>query len=244
MVLAAGLGTRLRLLTNDRPKALVEIGGQSLLQITLSRLRGFGIQDVIINTHHFADKVQDYLTQHKNFGMNLAISQEEELLDTGGGLKKAGYFFLDENGNTPFLLHNVDIVTTIDIPAMVEFHRQQGALATLAVQNRSSSRHLLFDQAGKLCGRRVEPEGQTELAVAGEPLQPLAFCGVHVISPRLLTLLDEDGAFSIIASYLRLAARGEKIMAFPADQYYWHDVGKPESIAKATEDLRQGKFHL
>ncbi len=148
MVLAAGLGTRLRPLTNDRPKALVEIGGRTLLEITLARLRGFGITEVIINVHHFADLVLQYLKTNNNFGMRIAVSREDVLLDTGGGLKKAAYFFLDGSGHAddPFILHNVDVISTIDLQRMVQFHTEHHALATLAVQDRKTSRYLLFDE--------------------------------------------------------------------------------------------------
>src|SRR5579863_10357337 len=159
MILAAGLGTRLRPLTENRPKALVEVGGRTLLEITLARLRSFGISDVIVNTHHFAEMVREYLASNKNFGMNIVISHEEILLDTGGGLKKAGYFFLELSGNSeePFLLHNVDVISTIDLGRMVQFHTEHRALATLAVQERKTSRYLLF-QHSELCGRRFGPE--------------------------------------------------------------------------------------
>src|SRR5271163_2112950 len=132
MILAAGLGTRLRPLTEDRPKALVEVGGRTLLEITLSRLREFGVREVIVNVHHFADMVVDYLKVNENFGMRIEISREELLLDTGGGLKKAAWFFLEDSG--PFILHNVDVLSTIDLGRMVEFHLEHRALATLAVQ--------------------------------------------------------------------------------------------------------------
>ena len=136
MILAAGLGTRLRPLTNDRPKALVEVAGRTLLEITLSRLRTFGVRDVIINVHHFADMVIDYLKANNNFGMRIEISREEILLDTGGGLKKAAQFFLENSGrgDEPFILHNVDVISTIDLARMLQFHREHPALATLAVQ--------------------------------------------------------------------------------------------------------------
>ncbi len=192
MVLAAGLGTRLRPLTDDRPKALVEINGRTLLEITLARLRDFGVTDVIVNLHHFADMVVDYLAAKQNFGMRIEISREDDLLlDTGGGVKKAAWFFLQDASDEPFLLHNVDVVSDIDLAQMVQFHRSQQALATLAVQERRSSRQLLFDDQGLLCGRRFEKEGRTELARAAEPLRPLAFCGIHVISPRMLR--EDDG---------------------------------------------------
>jgi len=238
MVLAAGMGTRLRPLTNDRPKALVEVAGRTLLDLTLTRLRSFGIRDVILNVHHFADMVVDYLRANQNFGMQIAVSREDVLLDTGGGLKKAAWFFLEGGSKEPFLLHNVDVLSTIDLERMVAFHKEQQALATLAVQDRDTSRYLLFDEKGQLCGRRAGREGKPETVRAGQGLQAFAFSGIHVISPRLLELLTEEGAFSIIASYLRLAANTEKISAFPADEYYWRDMGKLENIAQAAEDLK------
>ena len=138
MILAAGLGTRLRPLTDDRPKALVEVGGRTLLEITLARLRAFGVSEVIINVHHFADMVVDYLKAKNNFGMRIEISREEVLLDTGGGLKKAAYFFLEDSSgkDEPFILHNVDVISTIDLGRMAQFHAEHHALATLAVQDR------------------------------------------------------------------------------------------------------------
>jgi NDP-sugar pyrophosphorylase family protein len=219
MVLAAGLGTRLRPLTDSRPKALVEVGGRTLLEIALERLRGFGIQEVIVNVHHFADMMIDYLNSNRNFGMRIEISREEILLDTGGGLKKAGWFF---KGDTePFILHNVDVISSIDLNRMARYHRDNGALATLAVHDRPTSRPLVFDGALRLQGRGPG----------------LAFSGIHVISPRLLEMLTEDGVFSIIDSYLRLAAQGEKISGFRADEYYWRDLGKPGDLKQAAQDL-------
>src|SRR6267142_2379819 len=191
MILAAGLGTRLRPLTDNRPKALVELSGRTLLEITLSRLRTFGITEVIINVHHFADLVTDYLKSNNNFGMRIEVSREEVLLDTGGGLKKAAWFFLEDSARLeePFLLHND---------------------------------HL------QLCGRRAgpgltsgptpsqRPDQKPEIVRPSVRLQPLGFSGIHVISPRLLPMLTEEGVFSIIPSYLRLAAQGENILAFRA----------------------------
>ena len=240
MVLAAGLGTRLRPLTDDRPKALVEIGGRTLLEITLTRLRSFGVSEVIVNVHHFAEMVIDHLANKQNFGMRIETSREEELLDTGGGLKKAGWFFLEDRPNEPFLLHNVDVLSNIDLAHMVRIHDEHQALATLAVQERRSSRYLLFDEQGKLCGRHFEPERRTEAVREAEEMDTLAFCGIHVISPRLLDMMAETGAFSIIQAYLHLAACGEKIMAFRADGSYWRDLGTLESLKKAEEDFKRG----
>jgi NDP-sugar pyrophosphorylase family protein len=269
MILAAGLGTRLRPLTDTRPKALVELSGRTLLEITLIRLRTFGVTEVIINVHHFADMVTDYLKSNKNFGLRIEISREEVLLDTGGGLKKAAWFFLEDSArpnssqiDEPFLLHNVDVISNIDLNRMFQFHTENQALATLAVQSRQSSRPLLFDNQNQLRGRRIDGKDTlipipSNTAISSEPrplplrapfarrnlssihLQPLAFSGIHIISPQLLPMLTEEGIFSIIPSYLRLSAQGQKILAFRADQYYWRDLGRPADLAQAAHDLQQ-----
>ena len=240
MILAAGLGTRLRPLTDDRPKALVEVAGRTLLETTLRRLASYGIREVIVNVHHFADMVVDYLKKNNSFGMRIEISREEVLLDTGGGLKKAAWFFLEEgHADEPFLLYNVDVLSTIDFRRMAEFHKQHRALATLAVQDRKTSRYLLFDEQNQLCGRRAGRDQEPEIVRLSKQTQALAFSGVHVISPRLLPMMAEDGVFSIINSYLRLAGQGEKILAFRADEFYWRDLGRPENVAQATEDVKQ-----
>ncbi|HXC48278.1 MAG TPA: nucleotidyltransferase family protein [Candidatus Sulfotelmatobacter sp.] len=239
MVLAAGLGTRLRPLTNDRPKALVEIGGRTLLELALTRLASFGVREVIINVHHFADLVIQYLKSNNNFGLQLEISREELLLDTGGGLKKASWFFLRDSSrlNEPFILHNVDVVSTIDFHRLLKFHSESRALATLAVQERESSRYLLFDEQGELCGRRIGRDQEPELVRSSPNLQALAFSGIHMISPRLLTNITEEGVFSIIATYLRLAGQGEKVLAFRANEYYWRDLGKLDDLRQAEQEL-------
>jgi NDP-sugar pyrophosphorylase family protein len=285
MILAAGLGTRLRPLTDDRPKALVELSGRTLLEITLSRLRSLGVTEVIVNVHHFADMVVEYLKSNNNFGMHIEISGEDVLLDTGGGLKKAAWFFLENSArrhsksghsnqmDKPFLLHNVDVISNIDLRRMLQFHKENRALATLAVQARETSRPLLFDEHLQLRGRIIGPDSKPELvrrnladtlqrgaasavpkndknpgalapaAESSQPFQALAFSGIHVISPRLLPLLTEEGVFSIIPSYLRLSAQGEKILAFRADQYYWRDLGRPADLAQAALDLQQRVLH-
>jgi len=240
MVLAAGLGTRLRPLTADRPKALVELNRRTLLEITLSRLRTFGVSEVIINVHHFADMIAEYLQANHNFGMRIEISREDVLLDTGGGLKKAAHFFLEDSSRPeePFIVHNVDVLSTIDLLRIAEFHTENQALATLAVQDRKTSRYLLFDGQHQLCGRQIG-SNPPELVRGCQQVQALGFSGIQVVSPRLLKMMIEDGAFSIVTAYLRLAAQGEKILAFRADQYYWRDLGNPESVAQAAEDLNQ-----
>ncbi len=273
MILAAGLGTRLRPLTDTRPKALVEVAGRTLLEITLSRLRGVGIHEVIINVHHFADMVIDYLKANNHFGMRIEVSQEDVLLDTGGGLKKAAWFFLEDASrgdsshgtprrkDEPFLLHNVDVISTIDFRRMLQFHSENRALATLAVQSRETSRYLLFNDHLQLCGRHLgsstgrrglQPPHNTPQAKGASapempktqdqrPLVPLAFSGIHVISPRFLPMMTEEGIFSIIDSYLRLASQGQNILAFRADEYYWRDLGRPADLSQAALDLRTVK---
>ena len=240
MILAAGLGARLRPLTDDRPKALAAVAGRTLLEITLTRLRSFGIREVIINVHHFADMILDYLNENNYFGMRIEISREDVLLDTGGGLKKAAWFFLEgsQPSGGPCLLHNVDVISTIDLGRMVQFHTENGALATLAVQKRETSRCLLFDEGLQLCGR-AGGEQKTELVRSIARMEALAFSGIHVVSPRLFAMMREEGVFSIITSYLRLAAQEERIMAFRADQYYWRDVGRPADLVQAAQDLEQ-----
>lgn len=239
MILAAGLGTRLRPLTDSRPKALVEINGRSLLEIALARLREFGISDVIVNVHHFADMIVDYLKLNVNFGMRIEISREDdELLDTGGGLKKTAQFFLEDGSSEPFIVHNVDVLSSIDLPRMVQQHRERNALATLAVQDRKTSRYLLFDDELQLCGRQSK-DGKAEMARAASGCHRMAFCGVHVISPRIFPLITEQGAFPIVPVYLRLAGGGERIQEFRADEYYWRDLGTAESIRQVSADLEQ-----
>jgi NDP-sugar pyrophosphorylase family protein len=242
MVLAAGLGTRLRPLTDNRPKALVEVGGRTLLEIALARLSSFGIREVIVNVHHFADMIVDYLKTNKNFGMRIEISREDDvLLDTGGGLKKASHFFLQKSQSPeePFILHNVDVISTIDLHRMAEFHSENRALATLAVQERPTSRYLLFDEQLQLCGRKSGKDGQAELVRSSSHPKALAFSGIHVISPRLFSLMTEEGVFSIIAPYLRLAAQGEKIIAFRSDEYQWRDLGRLDDVTQADQEAKQ-----
>ncbi len=243
MILAAGLGTRLRPLTNDRPKALVEVSGRTLLEITITRLRASGVREAIVNVHHFADMVVDYLQAHHNFGMRIEVSRENVLLDTGGGLKKAAWFFLEGPAEkAPFILHNVDVISTIDLGRMMQLHSDNQALATLAVQDRDTSRYLLFDERSRLCGRRAGDNKKPEIVRPAQETDAWAFSGIHIISPRIFSLMTEEGVFSIINSYMRLAAQGENILAFRADEYYWRDLGRPENVVQAVRDLKNQVF--
>jgi NDP-sugar pyrophosphorylase family protein len=218
----------------------VGVAGRTLLEITIARLREFGVREVIVNAHHFAGMIAEYLREKNNFGMRIEISEEGSLLDTGGGLKKAAWFFREESAaEAPFILHNVDVISTIDLRRMIDFHAQNRTLATLAVQQRQSSRYLLFDEQMQLCGRRLVKEQKTELARQAPRMQDLAFSGIHVISPRLLDMMSEEGAFSIIQCYLRLAGEGERILGYRADGDYWRDLGRPESVARVGEELKE-----
>ena len=178
----------------------------------------------------------EYLEANDNFGMHIEISREETLLDTGGGLKKAAYFFL-ENPEEPFLVHNVDVISTIDLERMVQFHQDRAALATLAVQHRETSRPLLFDEQLELCGRVFGDDSRREVVRPSQQTEALAFSGVHVLSPRIFGKMTEQGTFSIITAYLRLAAEQERIVGFVNDEAYWRDLGRPENVKQATEDF-------
>jgi len=243
MILAAGLGTRLRPLTSDKPKALVSVAGRAMLEIALARLCAAGVTEVIVNAHHFADQIEAFLKGREEHGVRVEISREAELLSTGGGLKHAAWFFLEDgpDGDAPFIVHNVDVISDIDLPRMVRAHTAANALATLAVAARESSRQLIFDETGNLCGRRAGRDAEAKLVRRARQTQELAFSGIHVISPRIFELMHEGGAFSIIDMYLRLAAQGEAIEAFRADEYHWRDLGRPESIAAAERDIASGR---
>jgi NDP-sugar pyrophosphorylase family protein len=190
--------------------------------------------------------IADYLNARDNFGMRIEVSREELLLDTGGGLKNAAPFFLDSGGNLhePFILHNVDVISSIDLGRMISFQTEQNALVTMAVQDRETSRYLLFDKQNQLCGRQAGRDGNGELVRPAEQVQALAFSGIHVISPRIFAKMKEEGAFSIIDAYIRLAAQEERIVAFRADECYWRDLGRPESIMQAAQDLGSGRYSV
>lgn len=231
LIFAAGLGTRLRPLTNDKPKALVEINGKTLLQITIEKLQHFGFNDILINIHHFADLMVETIEKNSGFGANITISDERnELLETGGGLKKAAGFFDD---NQPFLVHNVDVIHNLDLKHLYDYHLQNNALATLAVRKRSTSRYLLFDNQHQLRGWQNIKTGEVKIARQTEgQLWSLGFSGIHIIDPKIFSLLTESGKFSIINPYLRLA-KTELIQGFNHSDSTWIDVGKHESLAEA-----------
>lgn len=231
MLFAAGLGTRLRPLTNDKPKALVELNGKTLLERAILYLKSFGIDKLVINIHHFGDKVLDFLAANNNFGCTIYISDERgELLETGGGLQKAAPLL----GQQPFVVYNTDVITNLDIKAMYQAHLKEDALVTLAVRERETSRYLLFTGSGQLCGWRNKQTGELKLSKATKSIpKEYAFSGIHVISPKLFDLMEQKGKFSITTTYLRLAET-ERILAYPHQTDYWFDLGKPERLEEAS----------
>lgn len=218
MVFAAGLGTRLRPLTDTIPKALVEVNGEPLLGLVLRRLAAAGVSDAVVNTHHFHGKVEAYL-RSADLGLVTRVSREEAFpLETGGGLKKAAAFF----GDGPFLAYNADVYSEMDLGALRGAHLASGALATLAVRDRASKRKLLFDGGMNLRGREGE--------AAGAGLRPLAFSGIQMLSPEIFGLMTEEGVFSLTSVYLRLAAAGRKIKGFEDRSPFWCDIGDAERL--------------
>lgn len=232
MLLAAGLGTRLRPLTNHTPKALVPVGGVPMLERVARRLIAVGADLLVINTHHFAEQIEAYVGERGAWGVEVVFSREaEQLLETGGGLLAAEPLFRKD---APFFLHNADIATDLPLDALYAAHTAaDGALATLAVMGRPSSRRLLFDDRGLL--GRVDAGRGVDLRVrpAQGPVRALAFAGVHVIDPRIFARITERGVFGILDPYLRLAEEGETILPFAVDGAAWLDIGKPEQLAEA-----------
>ena len=219
MIFAAGLGTRLRPLTDALPKALVDINGVPMLELVLRRLAAAGVKEFIVNTHSFHEKIEAFVRE-SNLGLKISLSREEAFpLETGGGLKKAAAFF---NDGKPFFAYNSDVYSELDLGGLYAAHLASGALATLAVRERPSKRHLLFDERLELKGR--------EGAEAPAGLRPLAFSGIQVLSPEIFPKMTEAGVFSITGVYLRLAAAGEKIKGYEDKSNFWCDIGDLERL--------------
>jgi len=230
MILAAGLGTRLRPLTDSKPKALVEINGVCLLERLIRNLKNYGIDEIIVNAHHFAEQVINFLKSKKNFGIRIEISEEPELLDTGGGLKKAQWFFDD---NISFLLHNVDVLTDLDYSKLIKQHNESKALVTLAVRSRKTTRYFLSDENDNLCGwQSLDKNGKKLTRTPQGKIQQVSFMGIHVISPEIFFHMINRNRFSIIESYLNLAAN-HQIKVAHCDETKWLDLGRPENLKEA-----------
>jgi NDP-sugar pyrophosphorylase family protein len=248
MILAAGVGRRLRPLTDACPKALIEVGGVPMLEIVVRRLMQAGVREIVVNVFHLADRVEDFLKARKHFGIRVELSREAELLDTGGGLKRAAAFFDD---GEPFFLHNVDVLSSLDLDSLYRYHLEHPALATLAVRARKSSRCFLFDREGRLCGWEslaasrasgVQAAAEKKTQWAGPPApeaERLAFDGIHIISPELIPKMTETGIFPIASAYLRLAGQGEKIQAYRSDGDYWGDIGSTAKLEAVRRHVQE-----
>jgi len=239
MIFAAGEGKRLLPLTRTKPKALVEIGGIPMLELQIRKLKYYGFNDIIINVSHYASHVIDFCKSKNNFDININFSVEnEKLLETGGGLKKAAWFFDDSK---PFLLHNVDPLCSIDLGAIYNYHCINKPLVTLAVKERPTSRFLIFDSDRELCGWEY-PDKKKLIKVkefTGDESK-IAFSCIHIVDPVLLTLIDEDGVFSLTNLYLRLAKK-HKILAYFHNHDSWFDMGTPEKLKIAEEFYLKNK---
>ena len=230
MIFAAGLGTRLKPFTDSHPKALAEVNGKTLLEHTIKYLQRFGIEDLVVNVHHFADQIEQAINDNSGYGSWVTISDEcEEVLETGGGLKKAADHF---TGDEPFVVMNVDVLTNLDLGKMIEQHKDSEAMATLAVMKRDSSRQLLFDEHMLLCGWTNTGTGEQKISREVLSMFPIAFSGVQVLSPAILDM-PFTGKFSMIDVYLHFA-KTNLIKGFDHSGNIFIDVGKPESLEKAA----------
>ncbi len=236
MIFAAGLGTRLAPITEHTPKAMVSVSGKPVIQHVLDYLSKQGIiTDVIINVHHFSEQIIAYLGQQQWPNLNIVISDEsKELLDTGGGLKKASWFL---DGNAPFLVYNVDVLTNLNIKEMLSFHQEKKGLATLATQNRPTSRPLLFDQHDILCGWANRARDVEKIIRPVNKFYEVGFSGIHIIEPHFLKLISEKGVFSIMEPYLRLA-KDHQFYSFQHNNNWWTDIGTHNNLKQAESFLK------
>ncbi len=239
MIFAAGLGTRLKPLTDSIPKALVPINGKPLLQHIIEKLKNAGFVEIIVNVHHFPELIIDFLKQNDNFGIHIEISDErDELLDTGGGIRKAAWFFDD---GKPFLVHNVDILSNVDLNELYKQHTSTNSLATLVVSKRDTFRYLLFDDNKRLCGwinektGEVKPKGISDIT----GFNKLAFAGIQVLSPKIFDLMKTlDYKFPIMDFYLSNAEM-EKISGFVPNDFKMMDVGKLDVLDEAERFVEE-----
>ena len=232
-ILAAGLGTRLKPLTNYLPKALVEVNGVSLLEHNINKLISFGCKHIVVNIHHFSEKIIEHIS-NKNYNADIFISDEtNQLLDTGGALLNAKNYF---DFSKDILVHNVDILSKIDFNDFYNHHKTENNLATLAVSQRQTSRYLLFDKNNKLCGWENTKTNEKLISNNGTELIPFGFSGIQIIKAELIDLIENKGAFPIIPEYLKLSA-SYPIYSYIHSQDIWVDVGKIEAIEKAQRLL-------
>ena len=238
LLLCAGLGTRLQHLTANTPKALVQVNGKPLLAWNLEKLKRAGFTKVIVNVHHFAQQIKDYIAEGEDFGMDIIISDESaDLLDTGGAIKHAMRFI---DASEPLLVHNVDVITDLDLAGMMEAHRASERVATLAVRTRKTSRYLVFEEESmQLTGWTNISTGENKLSrITTLMVTNYGFSGVHIVNASLFNFFPEEASFSIIDVYLE-AARTKDVYAFPHEEDAWFDVGNPERVVEAERGLRR-----
>ncbi|MEO6488928.1 MAG: sugar phosphate nucleotidyltransferase [Ferruginibacter sp.] len=232
MIFAAGLGTRFKPWTDSHPKALALINGKSLLQRNIEYLQRYGITDVVVNVHHYADQVMNAVNENNGWGSNIMISDEtNEVLETGGGLLKAKEFL--SNG-MPFITLNADILTDLNLGDLASAHIKKDALITFGVTNRSSSRYFLFDEDNRLCGWRNKNTGEEKIAVKNDTLIEKAYSCAVVFEPSVFDLIQQRGKFSLVETYLSLAP-GHLILGYDHSGDKLVDVGKTESIPGAEK---------
>ncbi|MDM1063276.1 nucleotidyltransferase family protein [Empedobacter falsenii] len=229
MIFAAGLGTRLKPFTDNHPKALAVVNGKPLLQRNIEYLKSFGIEEIVINVHHFADQIIEFLEENNYFGIEITISDEtDQVLETGGGLVKAKANFEED-----FLVMNVDILTDLNLADFIKAHQENKALVTLAVSDRNSSRKLFFNEKNELKGwRNLKTDEEIKAVDSLDNCKDLAFSGIHVISPALFDKITEKGKFSIMKVYMDLM-QTESIIGFDHSGGILIDVGRPESVIEA-----------
>ncbi|MGE5395178.1 MAG: nucleotidyltransferase family protein [Candidatus Saccharibacteria bacterium] len=242
LIFAAGLGTRLKEYTSNRPKALVTVAGKPLLQHAIEKLVMHQITDITINIYHHADQIISFLDDHPFPGVHIHLSDErEELLDTGGGLKKAACYL---KGEEPILIYNVDVISNLDLTSLEHYHTASGALVTLVVRQRETSRYLMFDNQMQLAGWKNFSNGDTK--ISREDLfassQPYAFSGIQVVQPAIFDLIAEEGKFPIMDLYLRLA-KTEKIHGYVDNSSVWMDLGKPDQLMLAEQMMNKGNIN-
>lgn len=232
MIFAAGLGTRLKPFTDNHPKALAAVNGKTLLERNIDYLHGFGITNIVINIHHFADQIQQFVKRYSNTDIHIELSHEVDgPFETGGGLAYAASFF--KGSQDPFVLMNADILTNLDLNGMFEFHQKINPLATLAVSKRESSRQLLFDDQMRLVGWKNNKTQDTKWVDAEQlSSESFSFSGVHILNPDIFELMPSTGSFSITDVYLKLASNNQ-VIGYDHTGDVVVDVGKPESVSIA-----------
>jgi NDP-sugar pyrophosphorylase family protein len=230
MIFAAGLGTRLYPLTANKPKALVEVAGKNLLQRAIEKLGDAGYDQLVINIHHFGDLIIRFLEDNHNFGLSITLSDERgQLMDTGGGILKAAHLL---KGDEPFLVYNVDVISNIDLQLFLQYHKERGGLATLAVRDRKTARYLTFDESMQLSGWKNIKTGDEIKSRTTQDCSLFAFSGIQLIEPDIFPLITETGSFPLMPLYLRLAT-DHSIIGYNDQSSLWMDLGKPDQINEA-----------